>query len=228
MAEERCGAVSSQDGGGGQLLLTEQQWEARRWYREQGQGSGGSGGCGGGNRRRCNDSRGPHDGGNRDGGNRDGAANGERDMSKVKCYNYNNMGHFSRSCPEPRRERKGQAHLARAEDQEVLLMAQVCSLSVVTEGEQVKEHVRLNEEIFQARAADRDGTCDSSWFLDTGASNHMTGHRDAFTELDTSIAGSVNLGDGSNVNIRGRGTVMFKCRNGEHRTLMDVYYLPRL
>lgn len=37
------------------------------------------------------------------------------------------------------------------------------------------------------------------WYLDTGATNHMTGRRDVFSELDTSIGigGSVRFGDGS-------------------------------
>jgi hypothetical protein len=40
------------------------------------------------------------------------------------------------------------------------------------------------------------------------------------------MMGSVKFGDGSNVEIRGRGTVIFQCRNGEHRVLTDVYYIP--
>jgi hypothetical protein len=38
----------------------------------------------------------------------------------------------------------------------------------------------------------------------------------------------VKFGDGSRVVIRGHGTIIFKCQNGEHRTLTDVYYIPQL
>ena len=64
--------------------------------------------------------------------------------------------------------------------------------------------------------------------LDTGATNHMTGSRSAFSELDTGIQGTVKFGDGSVVNIQGRGIVLFKCKNGEHQALTGVYHIPRL
>ena len=45
------------------------------------------------------------------------------------------------------------------------------------------------------------------WFLDTGASNHMTGCRSWFSELNESVIGTVKFGDGSLVEIKGRGDV---------------------
>jgi hypothetical protein len=67
-----------------------------------------------------------------------------------------------------------------------------------------------------------------SWYLDTGASNHMTGRSDKFTELDRSVKGRVRFGDGSAVEIVGRGSVLLQCHTGEHRILTNVYYIPRL
>ena len=61
------------------------------------------------------------------------------------------------------------------------------------------------------------------WYLDSGASNHMTGSKEAFSELDGNVTGTVKFGDGSRVAIRGRDTIIFRCQNGEHRTLTDVY-----
>ena len=66
------------------------------------------------------------------------------------------------------------------------------------------------------------------WILDTGASNHMSGSRAAFANLDSGITGSIRFGDGSVAQIEGTGTVLFSCKNGEHRSLPNVYYLPRL
>jgi hypothetical protein len=74
-------------------------------------------------------------------------------------------------------------------------------------------------------AAERDP---GSWIVDSGASNHMTGCRTAFSDIDTGITGNVRLGDGSVVRIEGRGTVLFSCKNGEHRTLANTYLIPRL
>ena len=68
----------------------------------------------------------------------------------------------------------------------------------------------------------------SQWILDTGASNHMTGARSAFATLDSGVTGSVKFSDGSTACIKGSGTVLLSCKNGEHRSLWRIYYLPRL
>ena len=66
------------------------------------------------------------------------------------------------------------------------------------------------------------------WIFDTGASNHMTGCREAFFELDTGVTGTVRFGDGSVVRIEGCGTILFSCKNGEHSALPNTYYIPHL
>jgi hypothetical protein len=66
------------------------------------------------------------------------------------------------------------------------------------------------------------------WYLDTGATNHMTGHGDAFAEIDRTVTGTVKFGDGSVVEIKGMGTIIFAGKNGEHKALTGVYYNPRL
>jgi hypothetical protein len=88
---ERCSG--GKDASSGQLLLTEEEWMARAKQHEQGQGSN-SGGA------KDKKGKGKQQNRGRDGDRRD--SGGERDMSKVKCYNcnkYNN--HFFRDCPEP-------------------------------------------------------------------------------------------------------------------------------
>ena len=63
------------------------------------------------------------------------------------------------------------------------------------------------------------------WYLDSGASNHMTGSKEAFFELDDNMTDTVKFGDGSRAAIQGRGTIIFRCQNGKHRVLTDVYYI---
>jgi hypothetical protein len=46
------------------------------------------------------------------------------------------------------------------------------------------------------------------WILDTGASNYMTGSREALASLDTSVQRMMCFGDGSLVEIEGIGSVM--------------------
>ena len=67
----------------------------------------------------------------------------------------------------------------------------------------------------------------------------MTGSKEAFSELNDDVIGTVKFGDGSRdvigtlkfgdgsrVAIQGRGTIIFRCQNGKHRVLTDVYYIP--
>jgi hypothetical protein len=125
--------------------------------------------------------------------------------------------------------RKAKAHHARADEEEpALLLAVTCGLTVITGSAPVMEHVMLNEEKSLARSNTRDGDCNNAWYLDTGVSNHMSGRRDAFSELDTGMTGTVKFDDGSSVQICGIDTIVFTYRNGEHRTLTEVYFIPPL
>jgi hypothetical protein len=67
---------------------------------------------------------------------------------------------------------------------------------------------------------------DNRWYLDIGASNHMTGTRSMFTSLDERVKGTVKFGDGSVVEIQGRGSVLSVCKNGEHRVLTKGHHRP--
>ena len=71
----------------------------------------------------------------------------------------------------------------------------------------------------------RDG---ETWVLDTGATNHMTGSRTVFTELDTTVVGTVRFRDDSVARIEGKGAIVFLCKNGEHRSFAGAYYIPGL
>ena len=66
------------------------------------------------------------------------------------------------------------------------------------------------------------------WYLDSGATHHMTGRRELFSDLDTSVRGSVRFGDASRVEIQGVGSIVFQAKTGEHRVLHGVYFIPAL
>jgi hypothetical protein len=61
------------------------------------------------------------------------------------------------------------------------------------------------------------------WYLDTGATNHMTGHSNVFSELDRAVQGTVKFGDGSVINICGKDTIIFSGRHSKHKVLTGVY-----
>jgi hypothetical protein len=79
---------------------------------------------------------------------------------------------------------------------------------------------------FLGTASNNDKT--DGWCLDTGATHHMTGQREFFTELDSSVRGSVKFGDASGVKIKGVGSVIFTVESGEQWLLTGVYYIPAL
>ena len=54
----------------------------------------------------------------------------------------------------------------------------------------------------------------------------MMGSKEDFSELDGNMTDMVKFGDGSRVAIRGRDTIIFRCQNGEHRAMTDMYYIP--
>ena len=56
----------------------------------------------------------------------------------------------------------------------------------------------------------------------------MMGVCGVFSELDTSVAGTVLFGDGSVVKIEGRGMIPVIQKNGCRSTLTGVYFIPRL
>nr|GEZ53824.1 hypothetical protein [Tanacetum cinerariifolium] len=153
----------------------------------------------------------------RGGGNqqRDGYRGSDKnqDKSKVQCYNCQQYGHYAAECRNPRRERNQEANLTQENnDGEPALL-----LSTFDEDDRVQE-VFLNEENVNPRLKSATNV----------GSNHMTGYKDKFRELDRSIHGSVKFRDGSKVRIEGKGSILFKCKNGEHRLLQEVYFIPRL
>nr|GFC18638.1 zinc finger, CCHC-type [Tanacetum cinerariifolium] len=57
----------------------------------------------------------------------------------------------------------------------------------------------------------------SIWYLDNGASNHMTRVKSHFKDINESVTGRVRFGDGSYVQIKGGGSILLGCRNHEQK-----------
>jgi hypothetical protein len=106
------------------------------------------------------------------------------------------------------------------------LLSETCVIAskiVVVQGK-----VFLNEEKVKPRLGQDERYDTRNWYLDTGASNHMIGSSAVFTSLDKTVTGLVKFGDGSLVEIEGKGTVLITTREGAHRGLTDVYYIRKL
>nr|GEW24786.1 zinc finger, CCHC-type [Tanacetum cinerariifolium] len=100
---------------------------------------------------------------------------------------------------------KEQSNLILEEDDESSLL--------MTTHETEHEEVLLNEgQIQPGKYASGDA---SMWYLDNGASNHMTETKSLFKDIDESVTGRVRFGDGSYVEIEGKGFILLGCRNQE-------------
>ena len=217
---------AAQHAANGKLLLTEE-WVER--YKKS-SGSSHSGSSAGGRGKGRGRGRGRGAGGD---------SRGSRPPPDDPCPRCGKKGHWARDCRSKKKEEDSaqQAHVAQ-EQEEATLMLAISSAQeepappILTKSAlppsaptpelfvvEKKVHAKLDD------ALDRDPT---RWILDTGASNHMSGSRAAFADLDARVTGSVRFGDGSVARIEGSGTVLFHCKNGEHRALANVYFLPRL
>lgn len=65
-----------------------------------------------------------------------------------------------------------------------------------------------------------------TWFIDTGCSNHMCGKKDLFIDLDESIRTSVKFGNDITILVTGKGRILIKLKNGDHKYISDVLYVP--
>ena len=69
----------------------------------------------------------------------------------------------------------------------------------------------------------------SVWFLDSGASFHMTGDRDLFSDLDEKYLGvHIEMGNDGRYSATGIGTISFERESGKPFVLKEVMHVPGL
>ncbi|PWA54556.1 ribonuclease H-like domain, Reverse transcriptase, RNA-dependent DNA polymerase [Artemisia annua] len=108
------------------------------------------------------------------------------------------------------------------EDLEPTLLMAILEDPIVTKVED--QNISLHEEVVETKGENMD----SLWYLDKGASNHMTGVKEHFKELDEKVSGKVKFGDGSHIEIKGKGSILIECDDEKQRIISHVYYIPSL
>lgn len=117
--------------------------------------------------------------------------------SAINCFRCGKQGHYQFECTSME---KGVNYVEFDEEEELLLMAHA-DMSMA-EGKGI-------------------------WFLDSGCSNHMTGEKSWFFELDEDFKHSVRLGNSSRMMVQGKGKVKMEVE-GITQVITDVYYVPHL
>jgi len=82
-----------------------------------------------------------------------------------------------------------------------------------------------NQVLLLAFKEDEGGQTDT-WYLDTGASNHMCGRKEMFTELDEKIKGKVSFSDNSKILVKGKGTILIRLKM-MHVSLLLMFIMSR-
>ena len=67
-----------------------------------------------------------------------------------------------------------------------------------------------------------------TWLLDSGASFHVTPHREWFTCYEAKSLGKVRLGDSHQCDVIGIGDISMHFSDGSHLTIKDVRHVPQL
>ncbi|XP_071699491.1 uncharacterized protein [Rutidosis leptorrhynchoides] len=132
-------------------------------------------------------------------GQRDNGGNYHRpkDKKHIKCFNCEKYGHYASEC-KGQNDKNDETNQTTTQEEEHTLLLTVC-------GEENNSLILLNEEkVFPNMYEDSGDTTKKVWYLDNGASNHMTNLKSAFAELDENKIGQVGFGDGSKVTIAGK------------------------
>ena len=66
------------------------------------------------------------------------------------------------------------------------------------------------------------------WFVDSGCSNHMTGTKSLFQELDETQKIKVQLGNKKEMQVKEKGTVGVNTSHGRVKVLDNVQFVPDL
>ncbi|GKA47795.1 zinc finger, CCHC-type containing protein [Tanacetum coccineum] len=128
-------------------------------------------------------------------------------VKKITLEDVDKIWHIAPNCPQ-RTKANEKSNLVE-EDLEPTLLTTI--LKDLDEGKQVKEVEEQKVSLHEEDVGYKETNMDSLWYLNNGASNHMTGVREHFKELDEKVSRKVRFGDDSYIEIKGKGLILIEC-----------------
>lgn len=131
---------------------------------------------------------------------------------KITCHYCHMEGHIRRECKKLAKDRKQAEKKNRDTPQKVKMVKNNSSEVCFAIGNRLAER--------------------NLWFLDSGATSHMTNNATLLGELDTSCKDKISLADGNEVQANGIGSGVYRSLDGNGQTvdvkLKNVYHVPAL
>ena len=146
---------------------------------------------------------------------------GRSSMKDIECHHCGKKGHFKRDCCTDKQE-KGKE---KAKEDKSKSSVKIEEINAVSEDE---GDILLNSSLDAAHMVTTDDVILHDWILDSGASFHVTPHREWFTTYDAKRTGRVRLGNDYACEIMGVGDVQLKFQHGSTFILKNVRHVPKL
>ncbi|KAD5803068.1 hypothetical protein E3N88_14428 [Mikania micrantha] len=136
-----------------------------------------------------------------------------------QCFTCKKYGHLKKDCWY---NEENQVNVAENEENQENEEDQHLLMALIPPSDESSEQMTLMSKAPQGTSSQH------LWFIDTGCSNHMTGSRASFDDLDESFTLEVRLGNRKKLKVQGKGTVRIPTGTTSSKTLDDVYYAPDL